>query len=684
MIKMKKAAASIPLIVGLIALVIVVLFVISTQNQGFFSTNNILFSNPETAPVDNLIQSCLDNSLEKTFEKIGNNGGWITSAAFEINPEDPTDSYALPVNNNYAVAYWYFMLDPNLCEGNCRFGSLAPSLTQVEKQAEEYIALDVFKCFTENWKDDGNFKIYIKDLPSVDVILTDKNVKAKLDFPIEIEKLGEGGIKHREEYTSELDIPFKKIWTVASEIAAYEAKTRFLEVSVIDLISLYSGKDKNKLPPFYDVSFIDFSPVMWQADKVREKITQILAAYLNQITINNSKNFDFGIKTEGERKTLQGFLVWDIKDDNVKDLNISFTYNPRWKPFIAFGDQEGIIMPVNLAPANDNIILRLLDIAGVTRYRTLYQVSYPVLVDITDSKALNGRGYTFRIALEGNIRNNNILLENSTVGSVVGSPDTSICDDRFWGGEHRIKIKDFFGKPVENAEVSLYALNTICGLGKTNEGGEIITGLPEGIFTVRAYKPGYYITENLISSRDTTVVVLTAYPEKEIKVKIGKAELSKEDVENHRINFALDNFNSKEKGTFIMYNLENPKYTVTFKINGSNALEKYVNLVPGKYRIISTIIYNDTIEIPEKCVVGGELLCLKKLNGTNITNYPVSIVNIKELEISGTDLYNHNVLEISVPVTLLPEDYDDLKIVSDLMNFLSENPDKLRMRFRSE
>ena len=686
---MKKASVTIPVVVAVIVLGIIVLLVFSVQNQGFFRNDKILFSNSKTIPIDNLIQSCLYDSLQTAFIKVGNSGGWLTGEIFETNPEEPTNSYALPVNQNEHVAYWYFMIDNNFCEENCRFGSLAPTLSQIEQQIEDYVALNVFKCFTNNWVDDGTYNIYIRDLPTADVILTDKNVKANLKFPIDVEKIGEGSITHRDEYSATLNLPFKKIWQVATEIAGYEAKSRFLEMSVLDILSIYSGKDADKLPPMYDVSFFDYSPVMWEADDVREKISEILTIYMNQITVNHSKNFDFGIKTSGERKALQGFLVWDLKDKNVQDLNISFIYNPKWKPFIAFGNQEGVILPENLAPNDQDLLFSILGIAGMNRYKTTYQISYPLLVEIKDDEALNGEGYTFRIALEGNIRNNQVLQENEDDNSIETMSEsneiTGVCDKRFWGNEFKIKVVDYFGNPLENVPISLYALNSICGLGRTNMGGELVTPLPEGIFTIKAHSYGYYIPQETISSRTSEVTTLTAYPEKEIKVKIGKSALIFSDVDMGRIKWGLDVFDKKEKGVFIMYNIDNPKYVVSLKINGSaspDSLEKVANIVPGRYKLIAVVLYNDTITIPGKCILGIEPFCLNRMESAELTNYPVSLIISDNIEIKSEELYNNNMVEISIPVLPTPTNYDTLNKVMDLKNILSKNA--VKMRFRSE
>ncbi len=678
---MKKASVSIPIIVAIIALGVVLMYFFSTNFGGVFENKDVVFTNPKTAPVDNLIHACLENSLQNAFNKLGNNGGWLSTEIFEENAKEPTDSFVLPINKNESVAYWYFMVDNNFCDSDCRFGSLAPTLEQIEQQVEEYVRIDVLKCFVDNWNLDENYNVYIKDLPSVDVIITDKNVKADLKFPMDVEKLGEEGLIHREDYSTTLDLPFKKIWQVANEIAAYEASSRFLEVSVLNLISIYSGKDENKLPPMYDVDMFNYNPPVWQASEVREKINEMLTAYLNQITIKDSKDSEFSINAEGERKVFQGLLVWDVQDDAVKDLDIDFYYNPNWQPFISFGNQEGVILPTNLIPADpdQDIFMNLLGIAGFNRYKTIYHLSYPLLVEIKDEDALNGQGYTFRFALEGNIRNNDVLTEDSKVTGFAFDDTISVCDKRFWSGETKIKVVDDDGEPLEGVAVSLYAFNDVCGLGKTNYNGELVTSLPEGIFTIKAHLGGYYLPETKISSNDESITI-TAYPEKEMDISVGKAEHSFEDVEDKRIKWGFDNFGEKEKGIFTMYNIEAPEYFVVINISGGNTFKTTARLVPGKYKIMSVVFYNDTIEIPDKCI----LACLKKINGTNLTNYPVSIINVENVEIKADELYNNNILDISIPVLPKPSSYDDLGYVSELSRILSEDPTLFKMRFRSE
>ena len=110
---MKKASVSIPIIVAIIALGVVLMYFFSTNFGGVFENKDVVFTNPKTAPVDNLIHACLENSLQNAFNKLGNNGGWLSTEIFEENAKEPTDSFVLPINKNESVAYWYFMVDNN-------------------------------------------------------------------------------------------------------------------------------------------------------------------------------------------------------------------------------------------------------------------------------------------------------------------------------------------------------------------------------------------------------------------------------------------------------------------------------------------------------------------------------------------------------------------------------------------
>jgi hypothetical protein len=140
-------------------------------------------------------------------------------------------------------------------------------------------------------------------------------------------------------------------------------------------------------------------------------------------------------------------------------------------------DRGGVIKPEH-TPINYEGILNF----GVQRYRTSYDVSYPVLVTLRDPQALDGQGYTFAFALESNIRNNQPAEADSTLPPPRAIFEKSmLCDsNKRSTGNLRLTVVDSETlEPLDHVGIAFTVPGqATCPMGWTDEQGVLETPYP--------------------------------------------------------------------------------------------------------------------------------------------------------------------------------------------------------------
>lgn len=684
---MKNAVSSliVVLAVVIVSVVVILSIILVTNNMDNQSIRDV-------TAVDNLVYSCFESSLIDGLILLGKNGGWLDYSVFEVNQESPTEGNVLPVSDTEYVPYWFYMSDNNLCDQDCSFSTMSRNLSDIERDLQIYVSEKTKKCFSDNYDSEDHSSIYynydvqLNDEPVVDIIFKNKEVIADLFFPITITEKGTENIKIREQYSVNVDVPFKEMYELSQKIVLYNEYSRKLDAIFLQLVSLYSGLNENLLPPPYELTVLDVSPVIWDIKSIKDKISySLLPSYLNQLEINNSKNQDVINLPEIEKEAFEDLLLWDLKDSRISNYVVDLTYNPKWKPFISFDPYQGYIYPMDVE-ADNNFFTGMLGLTGIKKYDVNYDVSYPVLVELKDEKAMSNQGYTFRFALEANIRNTEIMTSEG-VYSTADVPST-LCDKDLWSEEtYSIKVVDQNNNPVNDVSLTLSAFSDSCFLGKTDNNGKLETALPEGIFTIDGEKQGYVILSHLVEVPFDLVdenYKLIAYPEKEIIFKVGKETITDDKLDEKNFDNSLGSFDIDEIGTIIMTNKDNQKYVYSFNINSMQIDEK-IALVPGNYSIYAIVIYNNTVTIPEECLFPKMLsadspLCSQKTEALTVDNYPVSILIFDEqtelVEITPEKLYSSNSIELSLPVLPKPTDFESLNRLNELNRWIESNPEE--------
>ena len=503
--KSKRAQVTVFIIVGIVILIGVSIFLFLRES----STRSILEEgssrvitervSSEFRPVQEFIISCLDDVAKRGILRLGQQGGYIDSNELVADRFNPTSSrvnsiFFWPGREDYKVAYWWHMDSSDSCfaDFSCSFSSKKPNLRgnsgSMERFIKDYVEEKIYDCFEDfNYLSQSGFDITGLSEAKVDVTIAQENVFIEMRYPITAE-LGSNS-QNLNIYATALDVNLREIYELASLIAEYQAQNSFLEVQLLELISLYSGTSRNSLlPPFYDPATLRFAERRhaWTATEVKRSLISILASYVPMFSIYESRNFDVAISDNPTDRAVFD-LSWiflsasDDEDDVMSDFfeyDVTFAYRSWWDLYLNMGSSE-ILSPenMNLPGISDVPLLgSFIDSFLPVRYQFGYDISYPVLVTIRSPEAFNNEGFTFNFALQSNVRNN---LPVFSVENFQGSEallssylfNSPFCSDRnLNSGVVSIDVldADTFER-IEGATLSYHCVIESCNIGLTRE-----------------------------------------------------------------------------------------------------------------------------------------------------------------------------------------------------------------------
>ncbi|MBI4149911.1 hypothetical protein HY488_00745 [Candidatus Woesearchaeota archaeon] len=602
----------------------------------------------ELQPINNYVLGCLRQTSTDALTAIGAHGGYLgvttddsieyglptfsfTSAAAGMTP---TGDDGISVSPDWQVPYWFYMKSQNTCQAGCEFGNLAPSLegdesSSIKNQVQQYVNKNVVTCL-------NNFPQFRRQgytiTPTADpisaAVFAEKDVAVYLEYPLRIVK--EGAESDLKQFLVRLDVPFKRIYELASDVAQVEAEQRFLDVHALTLIAIYGGMDKERLPPMAgtDLSYV---PIFWFKSEVQEKLQNILTAQTSSLRVANTRNFvefrDFGddlLKTTLYRKKAVPFAK------TYPDLDVEFNYL-GWPIYL-------YIMPGELIRARESFLGKVfIALIPLQRYDLPYDVSYPSLVQVHDDYAFAGKGYDFFFGLEANVRNNVVLDETSAgvASQLAGGADSGqLCDPRQRNsGDYTVRVQDHQGRPVDGAVVSFASSVQFCPIGRSelNAQGTIATfagKFPTGaIGALLVEKAGYtthvknYFNPKTENTELDPIVLKPVINKSVLARKVNVDFLTVDYVDTPAGSIPVKGWvlrpsdqplQANEKLTVIMERQkENPfesAFVAFVEVKGSDMTKK-ISLIPGTYKMTVILVREgEDVIIPEDYRCEGGVL----------------------------------------------------------------------------
>ena len=619
----------------------------------------------EFQPIQTYIKNCVEQVGEDAVQKIGMSGyiNYSKINGIIINPSSSVESDAVELipGSNIQIPYWWYLKSKSSCTNGCQFESLRPVLYKgqgrmsMEEQISGYVQDNIKSCL-QNFQQfrSAGFKFEEVRAPAITTQITETGVDLLLDYPLKI-TYGDS-IQTISKFYNTVDVNLNKIYNLATEITNLETKNNFLEVFTLNLISSYQGASSDRLPPLADYDTTCKQGVSWlKTDVIENMVTPMLLSYIPMIKVVGSANFQRNIFDSSLKQALYDQMytyVYPVDAVLANGIDINFNYI-GWP---IYGDispnKGGLIMPSTSLGMNFPKIHLCFK-----EYRFGYDLAYPVVVELKDPAALNGKGYTFYFALESNIRRNQPLALdlNTSLQDAVSHVDQTpmFCDaDKRDSGDITVDVSDAETQlPVKNAQVQFCipgadgsCSDASCNMGITSISGNkavLKSNFPTAAGLLIVSKDGYVTqTYSILTEFNTSQKIhvdLTPYAN--VNVKLMKKTFTSElkvvkdscDKDINSYPWVFPPFSSLADGNITKSLLDsgNVRYGTSFKLTGLESDEQVsivitrndltyepyssivtlngdvsqtIQLVPGNYTATIELIKSKQLVIPEETI----------------------------------------------------------------------------------
>jgi hypothetical protein len=597
----------------------------------------------EAQPVKIFVEDCVQKVATEALVQIGLHGGYINPNDFELSGKvmrtamEPTESDMLTFsegNSQTNIPYWWYLKSRNRCGRAglepCQYGSNKPALTKesglnsVEGQLDTYIKLKMDGCLDgfAGFKKQG-FVINVKGPFKPDARVAEKEVIILLEYPISVER--EGRLTDMRSFFTKVDINMKKVYTLADFTSRAQGRYALLESNLLNMITLFSiPVSVNKIPPIAHQTIDPSEFYVWTRTETQQRLESlVLPHYVRQMVVEGTKNYDRMIILSGGKVNdvasgvVAGF-VWPLTRINKTQLEIpqgfrfgnleaSFAYSDWWPIYLNINDREIL--------KGDSFGNDFFPLLSMKNYVFGYDVSYPVVVTIHDPDSLEGRGYDFLFAMEGNIRGGAPLMPDVT----VSTPPTPVTDSLACNDNQRnsalikvITVDAIRKKPVEGAMVEFVMGGQPCFMGNTkmdeNNESTLTAKFPIGIGSLKVTKKDYLLYDKRFTPTTIHEVNKTVYlyPEVSINATVQALTLSYAGGGSYILppGMPISSLSPKEEA-FITFSRvsdegEDFDYTTILIFKGDQTSPSIFKIVPGRYELLGNIILNSPIRIPRE------------------------------------------------------------------------------------
>jgi hypothetical protein len=527
----RRAQVTIFIIIGLLILISVGT-VIYLKGKGVADFD---FLQPKTTPVEEFIDACVQSVASDAISLLGGQGGFIVLPT-EIT-QNPSKYVSLLPGAKFdsapKVPYWYY-------DGRNQI----PTLEFIQLEVNNYVQQNLQKC-TGNFKHfDNEFDIIERTLPFVSTVFTDKDVLIKVDWDIDVRDKGTVEYKNYKEFVSHVPVKIKRIWELANLILESENEYNHFEEMTVDYMALHPAS----LIPFSGVD-LSCKRNVWSAIEIKETLQDELAVFMTGVRFENTDYPPFkadekvyeefaGITREQAYKgDLPGVppadaymyfhAFFNISDDDADytDISAGASYKPDWgMKLFASPNDYGI-----MKSGEGDFRTEILRFLCLQLYHFTYDITYPVMISLSDPDAFHGKGFVFRYAFPVQIYHNE--PDRSMLPTKFREPDNfgfdqcdTINDDR----EVSVIVRDsVYLNELNKVNLSYECFILNCDLGKTSpqQGkyqwkGFLPDGCGRGVVVAKA--PGYLDSRKQVTSEYVDVYMHPLY---NLSVKVKKHTL---------------------------------------------------------------------------------------------------------------------------------------------------------------
>ncbi len=551
----QRGQITIFIIVGVLMLFLfaAVLYLVKTTKEAplLAEEEPVLATVPsEFQPLTIYTENCLQQVGKRGLVILGQQGGYIyPDLVGEYSSTQPSEADGLLLES-LKVPYWNFNDNPNsalqvkLRSSQPRLYAREDAEMSIESQLSRFVEEKIDECLQNYLPFEAQgFRTEVDPVRKVQVRVGEQAISFLLTQEITATR---AETEHLfEQFYVKVPLRLKHAYEIAAQITQEEQNSSFLEWHGLQLIHLFSGTNREQLPPTSATTFDDIPQLFWTASNVKKDFKDLLSSYLPMLRYQGSQNFfryQYPLSAQDSlyQKTSDNMILPLF---GAEDLEVNFDYL-GWDPYVHVNVGEDVLQPANYA-----VQFWMLRFAFQNYYNS-YDASYPVLVSLRDSSAFDGEGYNFVFALESNIRNNRPAKSGEEIAPPQVRKKSLVCDKETWDTEpvKSIVIDSSTKEPLEAVSIGFTIPNQgDCLVGQTDAGGELSSSLPPVYGGVLNYGKEGYLTNlyplDSYEAKDNPLLigyavadlpseisaekVIEMHPLQQVKIKVKKKKLSK-------------------------------------------------------------------------------------------------------------------------------------------------------------
>ncbi len=681
----------------------------------------------EASPVYNYVSACLYDIGRQGILLLGQQGGYTNitrTGKFDIDEKDATASDAVTFGA-LQIPYWWYEDSKHGCTRCSITTKNMPSLDAMTDDLNTYISEHLQDCLADFTGIEG-YSVETLNTPELTTKVTNDAVVIELQYPLTVTT--ETSTSTLKNWEVTLDVPLEEIYNDAVEITNMEIRNQFLEQITLNIISAYSGIDEERLPPL--AGFTEgYAVVYWVKQLVKEQLGKYLKTYIPLIQIKGTTG---AVQLEPTSEYGSGFFSMLFRESD-------YTFGQREVRFISptseYTDYYLDITPRSGELLKPNVYTNEFPVPFISPLQTnhylfFYDVSYPVVVSVHDTSALDGEGYTFLFALEANLRDNKNLMEwaagrgtygpwdaskvsiglkegvpttypsgfdtetNETIYSTYEEPaKTLICEiNQRISGEMDIGVYNgVTGDPISGASVS-YRCGTYqtCSMGSTDSTGAYKSKFPVCIGgAVRIDAEGYYIQyislDAVPDKEDKVIALLEPVKTIPVHIKYIPAARLNESLSTQALrNLAFD-MSMTDSVLITLEKIPDQLFEESYSqvVSLTKDSEMNVSLVSGTYSVTALMMDSEGVLIPARNeTIHGEDIEYPEVNMTPAMLGQIMLdENSGHWNISSEDLQNAQGITFFVFRMNDPHYIEDLGMLGQFENYSAVYRDVIEPRW---
>lgn len=474
----------------------------------------------EFVPLKEYVDECVKMTLTQGVLLMGQQAGYLYPPEYIKN--DPTSFLAPVPGGEFRVPYWYH-------EGKSR----VPLIKDMESQLSQYLNSNLKACL-RNFTD-FNDRFDIEEIGNITSKTTIgvNEVITTLKYPLNVGVKGTGEKTRIATFSGDTPVKLRRMYELAVDIMAAENLQMFMEDLTIDLMAL--GPDI----PFTDVIF-QCGQLKWYKKDVESDIKDLLYYNLPKIKFRGTNHEPF-LELEEKYENLRQYdpeeiaagntpkdvpadaydyfhFYWDAASKEYKDLSASVLFQKDWLFQMNARPSQGEVMSASYGTGYQKYLSYLC----INMYHFTYDITYPVMVVISDDTAMQGKGYKLKFAFPVLINHNQGDRTNFPLSAALtpAGNDGGYCQEKT-NQVYEIRPKDANTfEDIKGAEITFNCMNTYyCSLGQTKADG--------GLYRLRTKVPSFCSPGAIDAKHEDYLDVTEEIPEDSFYVPIMMTPLKK-------------------------------------------------------------------------------------------------------------------------------------------------------------